>query len=397
MTQAAAFQKRIKRRVTAREHTFFAVTAPGVERLCAQELAHLSAAPAAIEPIAGGVRFRSRLTTLYLANRHLRTATRILMRLTEFKATRFDQIYARLKDFPWELYLYGDQVFHIHVRTRHSRLYHRRAIADQVEHSLQERLAVHGVSTPGPPIPQRIHVRLDQDRVTLSLDSSGEALYKRGYKTQGARAPLRETLAAAVLMWAGFQPGRPLVDPLCGGGTFSIEAALMTLGIPPGTRRTFAFETWPAFRPGHWDYLRRTNGSAETRPDHPQIFASDRKRTVCLALRSELERNGLATAIAVTCQELTTLTPERLPLRSTAPSRGIIVLNPPYGIRLGSRTAAKREIAAMGRHLRAHWKGWRVAVLLPEKALARHFGRALTLRPLSHGGLRLTLMIGQLR
>jgi len=396
MTLPAAFLKRIKRQVTARDHDYFAVTAPGLERLCAQELARLDPSPTDLKITNGGVAFRGRLTTLYLANLHLRTATRVRMRLTTFKATRFDQISRRLADLPWELFLWRNQACEIQVSTRHSRLYHREAIAEQVEDSMAGRLTAHGQVSEDASATQYLHIRLDQDTATLSLDSSGPALYKRGFKTQGARAPLRETLAAAILIWAGFQPGRPLVDPLCGGGTFSLEAALMALEIPPGMKRNFAFEGWPAFRLNHWRHLRRTARSGERATSRPQIFASDREADVCSALRSEIERHGLAEAVTVSCSDFNILRPEDLPQGPLGLAKGLIVLNPPYGVRLGSPHAAHREIAAMGRHLRTHWKGWRAAVILPKPSLASHFGRPLTLRPLRHGGLELRLMIAQL-
>lgn len=398
MSQPNAFQKRIKRQITARDHDFFAVTTPGLERLCAQELARLDPPPDTIEPVTGGVVFKGRLTTLYLANLHLRTATRILLRLTRFKATRFDQIHQKLSDFPWELFLFKHQPWDVIVTTRRSRLYHREAIAEQVQRSIQERLGDTGVPAHEPRDEcQHLQVRFETDRATLSLDSSGVALYKRGLKTQGARAPLRETLAAAVLAWAGYQPGRPLVDPMCGGGTFSLEAAGMALGIPPGMQREFAFEGWPAFRPNHWDHLRRKARPDEAPAPLAQIFASDREAAVCAALGTEVERNGLTNVISVARRDFMALKPTDLSQKGPASSNGLVVLNPPYGVRLGSRAEAHQTIAALGRHLRAHWKGWRVAVILPERNLARHFGRPLTLRPLRHGGLDLTLMIGQLR
>lgn len=398
MTLPAAFQKRIKRQVTARHHDCFAVTAPGLERLCAQELARLDPPPERIEPITGGVVFRGRLTTLYLANLHLRTATRILLRLTRFKATRFDQIHQKLSDFPWELYLFKNQPSDVIVTTRRSRLYHSEAIAEQVQRSIRERLENQGVPADGSRDErQHLQVRFEADNATLSLDSSGIALYKRGLKTQGARAPLRETLAAAVLTWAGYQPGRPLVDPMCGGGTFSLEAAGMAMDIPPGLRREFAFQDWPAFRPNHWNHLRQNARPDQAPLSRPKIFASDREAAVCKALEAEVQRNGLAAFINVRRRDIGTLKPAHLNLKDPVGVNGLIVLNPPYGVRLGSRAEAHKTIAALGRHLRAHWKGWRAAVILPDRSLARHFGPPLTLRPLRHGGLDLTLIIVQLR
>jgi putative N6-adenine-specific DNA methylase len=397
MTQSVAYQKRVKRRVAARPQACFAVTAPGLETLCAQELSHLSPVPAAIGAVKGGVTFQGHLTTLYQANLHLRTATRILMRLDSFKATRFDHVYGRLSAFPWELYLFGNQSFEIHVSTRRSRLYHRTAIAERARRALVERLAKHGVNDHRAQKTQRLYLRLDHDRATLSLDSSGPALYKRGYKTQVIRASLRETLAAATLIWSGYTAERPLVDPLCGGGTFSMEAALMGLGYPPGMRRSFAFEDWPAFRRPQWDYLRQRACEKRTTVSRPQIFASDQDAAVCKALAAEVRRNGLADVIQVCRQDFMALTPGKLPQLQPDSPKGLVVLNPPYGIRLGDVKTARRSIAAMGGHLRAHWKGWRLAAILPEPDLTRHFGPGLTPKRLPHGGLKLTLLVGQMR
>jgi putative N6-adenine-specific DNA methylase len=173
----------------------------------------------------------------------------------------------------------------------------------------------------------------------------------------------------------------------------------MALGIPPGRQRTFAFEGWPAFRPSHWNHLRRQAPPAAP-PNPPQIFASDRDAAACQALEAVVERNGLKAVISVTHRDFVALKPEHLhlhlPQPQSAAGKGLLVLNPPYGVRLGSRTEARRTITALGNHLRTHWKGWRVAVILPEKGLARHFGRPLSLRSLRHGGLNLTLMVGEI-
>ncbi|WP_172683790.1 hypothetical protein [Desulfosarcina cetonica] len=122
---------------------------------------------------------------------------------------------------------------------------------------------------------QTLFVRVVEDRFSLSLDSSGPALYKRGYKTGAARAPIRETLAAAILMTAGYDPARPLVDPMCGAGTFSLEAAMMAKHVAPGANRDFAFMGWPAFAANPWAFLKRQAHRQMVVLDRPRIFASD--------------------------------------------------------------------------------------------------------------------------
>ena len=211
-----ALEKRIKRRVIGPEQTFFAVTLPGFEPLCEKGLADLNIDRKRLQIEKGGVSFQARLHAAYAANLHLRTTLRILMRIHAFRASAFHQLERAVRDFPWELFLHTAQPFALKVTSRRSRLIHTEAIARRFSEGIARRLGDH----PGLPSPtggfrstQQIVVRAVADRVTVSLDSSGAPLYKRGLKTGGGKAPLRETLAAAALTLAGYQPGAVLWDP----------------------------------------------------------------------------------------------------------------------------------------------------------------------------------------
>ncbi|WP_155318089.1 THUMP domain-containing class I SAM-dependent RNA methyltransferase [Desulfosarcina alkanivorans] len=207
----------------------------------------------------GGVTFGGRFVDCQRANLYVRTATRVLMRIGSFLATNVRRLEKKSAGVPWELFLPPGILPEIKVRSRRSRLYHTDVISRALRQSMARRLG----RPPGssrPDRPQTLFVRVVEDRYTLSLDSTGAPLYKRGLKSGPARAPLRETQAAAILMAAGYDPGRPLVDPLCGSGTFSLEAAMMAKRMAPGVKRDFAFMDWPAFRESRWAFFRRSAG-----------------------------------------------------------------------------------------------------------------------------------------
>jgi len=291
MANSTALQKRIKRRIVGRDHPFFAVTLPGLESLCREELAALPIDGQQLQIERGGVSFQARLHDVYAANLQLRTASRILMRIGRFRAVNFRQLEKQVRSMPWELYLFQQQPLELNVTSRRSRLIHTAASAQRCGHAINARLRAHpGLPAPGdtPPPALKIAVRSVADTFTLSLDSSGDPLYKRGLKTYGGSAPLRETFAAAMLAMAGFSRHRILADPMCGSGTFTLEAALFACRIPSGWYRDFAFMDWPCYRPGRWKHLRKLAGTRIDIPTIPHIFASDRDTTAVANLRAAI-------------------------------------------------------------------------------------------------------------
>ena len=395
MSGEDALAKRIKRHVTGRVRTFFVATAPELEKLCFDEL---TAPPLSIKnarAIAGGVEFRGRLTDAWLANLHLRTANRVLMRITEFRAAGFPELERRLSDIPWELYLPAGTPPEMRVSTHHSRLYHKGALAERFAAAVARRLeSADAVPTPEgePAPPQRLFVRAEDDRFTVSIDSSGELLHKRGWKPAVGRAPLRETLASAALMLAGYDGREPLVDPMCGSGAFAMEAALMASETPPGLRRDFAFMGWPSYRPRRWGHLRRAAGDREPpRPEFPPIHASDRNPDVVAALKAAAETTGLADFIVAEQRDFFDIRPDESTGRP-----GLVTLNPPYGIRMGNRAESQALFEAICAHLVRHFGGWRFAMIAPGREASRNLPFEAVRRPLFHGGLRLVLLTGTL-
>ncbi|MBU0698199.1 MAG: hypothetical protein KKE59_02045 [Proteobacteria bacterium] len=387
-------EKRIKRHVIGRKRQFFAATAPGLEPICRDELTSLlpSGTPMAI--VEGGVEFKGRLHDCYLADLKLRTAGRVLMRIASFHAANFRQLERNLIAVPWELFLLPGTMTRIRVTSRHSRLYHKEAVAGRVQASMGYRFAQSGCwreAAPDPAVTQQIFVRVSANHFTLSIDSSGDLLFKRGIKPCSAKAPIRETLAAAALMLAGYSGSEPLIDPMCGSGTFSIEAALITQNIPPGWFRDFAFMQWPSFQPGRWKHMKQEAEKNIIRIKAPCIFASDRDDRAIRDLKNSVTQHDLSGIIAVSTRDFFDLAPKELTNRS-----GLVTLNPPFGRRLGSQRESDALFLAVCDRLKKEYKGWKVALIAPNPHLAEMIPFRLTTHLLPHGGLKVALMTGRI-
>jgi putative N6-adenine-specific DNA methylase len=338
--------------------------------------------------VPGGVAFSGKLIDLYRANLHLRTANRILMRVAAFSATNFRQLERRLADTDWSLFLPDKLPVGIRVSTRGCRLYHSEAVAQRVKACLDRAL---GVSDPLPDeCNTALFVRCENDRFTISVDSSGELLHRRGLKAHPASAPIRETLAAAILDWSGFDAAAPMIDPMCGSGTFSLEAATMARQIPPGWYRRFAFESWPAFRPQQWRHIRKEAESRIREPEKTRIFAGDRDLDALSDLRRCLNSRGLDRSVALFAGDFFDLRPENI-----AAGPGLVVLNPPYGRRMNASADGGAFMARVVARLKRAFCGWKFALLSPPQLLGTipfpHQRRHLV-----HGGLKLKLVAGRI-
>jgi putative N6-adenine-specific DNA methylase len=395
MSSPSPLIKRIKRHVTGRRQRFFAAASPGFEAICLQELLKLqpTAGHACVTP--GGVEFEGRLDDCYRANLNLRLPNRILMRIGVFKSSNFRQLERKAGDIPWELYLHPGSLLNVHVTTKHCRLHHSGAIAERFQ-----RLVSGGQVQiePGEKIQnmpagnQNLYVRGVDDFFTVSIDSSGDLLYKRGLKTHTGVAPLRETIAAAALRLAGYEGGQPLLDPLCGAGTFSLEAALMAKRIPPGWFRDFAFTQWPSFMAKRWNYIRRQSESGFVHPARPLIFASDTDRQACRKLQRCVEKYRLSDAVEVHQKNFFDLDPRKLTDR-----RGLICINPPYGHRMGARPESEEFFYAICDKLKKDYRQWKVVLIVPGRKMTRAVSFQTTSYPILHGGLKLALLVGKIQ
>jgi len=388
-------QRRIKRQVIARKHTFFAVVPPGLETICAREISALPIEIAQPTILPGGVEFKGRLTSCYVANLYLRTPNRILMRLHEFKATNFRQLRTRAKQIPWELYIAPTVERIFSVKSIHSRLVHTNAIADHLAATIQQRMPSALIQKPAIASHvqrQHIFVRIINDRVTISLDSSGPLLFKRGLKQDVGPAPIRETLAAAILKLAGYDGSQILLDPMCGSGSFSLEAAMIARHIPAGAYRRFAFMNWPAFRETHWGHLKKAAVGQIRSVQKATIFAADLDQKRTRALKKITVQSDLSAIIQVARRDFFRFNP-----RQVTDTPGILVLNPPYGVRLHPNQNIKQFYAKIRQKLLSDYHDWQIALLVKDQALSRQFPKTLQRIAIRHGGIDLILIIGVLK
>lgn len=375
--------RRLKKHITSREHEYFAVTAPHLDKLCQKELDMiLPQNETFVQP--GGVTFFGRPENMYLANLYLRSATRILMRIGNFKAVNFNEFVKKMAHLNFDLYLNAETLPEVMVKTHHCRLYHTKAVAEAAAAYFAQ-LFPHAKTAANAP---HIYVRGTDDNFTISLDTSGDMLYKRGLKNKGGAAPLRETLAYAVLQKAGYKGG-PLLDPMCGSGTFSLEAALTAGNIAPGLAREFAFTQAPFFNAKQWDYFKRQAcATQKPAPPEPLIVASDKDAEVIKTLKLIAAEQELETFIKVINKDFFELSPKTLFGRKT----GLVVLNPPYGLRLLERAEAENLYGALCRKLTQDFKGWRYAVITPRKDWLNF--NNIRWHKIWHGGLNLFLATG---
>jgi putative N6-adenine-specific DNA methylase len=372
----------------------FAVSAPGLEPLCAAELQELGV-PAGAVP--GGVEWRGGLRELGRVNLHCRTATRVLVRVGEFRARTFHELERRAPKLPWSRFLPPGAAVELRVTTRKSKLYHQGAVAERVQRVLadggwhvarstrdDEEDAAAGA--------QLIVIRFLRDVCTVSIDASGARLQQRGYRQALAKAPLRETIAAALLRAAGWRGDVPLLDPLCGSGTIPIEAALLARRIPPGLAnpqhepRAFAFQRWPVYQPRVFDDVVAEARSAILLATPVEIRGSDRDAGAITAARANASRAGVVDDIVF----------ERAPLSAAQPlgERGLLLSNPPYGVRVGDRRELHALYAALGRLVRERFGGWDVALLTADPALAAATGLQQQERLATrNGGVAVSLLV----
>lgn len=358
----------------AAAHRAVVVCTPGLESLCKAELAALGTKPKGAGP--GTFELDATTRQVYAANMWLRTASRVLVRVATFRATDFAHLQAGAADVEWFDFLPQGKAPLFRVSTNESKLYHTDAVAERLHQ-------VVGPPSEGEP-EQLFVVRIERNTVSISADASGQALHHRPWRTELSPAPLRTTMAAAMLLATGWDGSEPLLDPFCGAGTIPIEAALLARGLPPGPGRRFAFQDWPSFEAGTWASVTGQAASQAKPAVEVAITGSDRDDEVLAKARANAERAGVASDVRFECGVVSHL--------KAQPGPGLVATNPPFGKRLGDGRLDglyRRFGAVVNQRL----DGWGLAMVTAEPKLA-----ALTdkrLRPLAHfghGGLPVHLL-----
>jgi len=229
----------------------FAVSQPGIEEITFNELKELGIDGRVVP---GGVEFEGNLQELYRTNLWLRSASRVLVRLCTFKAKHFAELVRKTKKCSWEEFLTPEIPIKLRATSKRSKLYHTGAIEERVLRAIKE-LGIDVKTAKYEDEGTSVIVRFENDICTISINSSGAHLHKRGYRVVETEAPLRENLAAAMILASGWKGEVPLIDPFCGSGTIPIEAALLATSTPPGRNREFAFMKWPNFDEKLWEEL----------------------------------------------------------------------------------------------------------------------------------------------
>ena len=331
-----------------------AKTFKGLEEILAQELIELGANDVQLERRA--VSFRGDKALLYRANFCLRTAIRILVPIASFKAKDTDALYDQLKKINWSQYMTVDSSFAIDAIVYSESFRNSRFVTYRVKDAIvdywQERANKRpNVQVTNPDLLLNIHIANEQ--VTLSLDSSGESLHKRGYRVATTEAPISEVLAAGMLLMAGWKGQSDFYDPMCGSGTLLIEAALIARNIAPGVfRQSFAFEKWPNFDADLWNDI--YNDDSHERTFEHKIYGSDASFYAIQQATKNIKSAGVAKDI-----ELKQVRMEELKLSSIRPfdHSPLVMMNPPYGERLKSNKEMEDLYGAIGTTLKHQFTG----------------------------------------
>ncbi|HEY3308731.1 MAG TPA: THUMP domain-containing protein [Desulfuromonadaceae bacterium] len=345
----------------------FAAVPRGAEEITAAELSQLGIEGA--KAIRGGVSFTTDQAGLYRCNLWLRTASRILMKLSEFSCSTPDELYSGVHAIAWHELITPLMTMAVDCTLRDSAMTHSGFVALKTKDAIVDRIREHcgsrpNVDTASPDV--RINVHLAKNFCTLSLDSSGESLDRRGYRLERNEAPLRETLAAAVVIQTGWDGKIPLVDPMCGSGTIPVEAGLLASRMAPGRQRSFGFERWRNFDAALWERLLEEADKGIQPLSVGLVSGYDCDSRALAFARRNTDAAGFAGKIHFFHTALEDFKPEG--------DKGVVIINPPYGKRMGEEEELKELYCRIGDILKQRCRGWTGFVLTGNLELAKYVG-----------------------
>ena len=360
-----------------KDFEIFLATAPGLEGVLYDEVRTKGFKQA--KAIPGGVTIQGGWPEVWRANLWIRGASRVLARIASFQVLHLSQLDKQAREISWSNILHPGTPFRVDVTCSKSRIYHSGAAAERIEKAITETLkAPHS-----PDADITVMARIERDICTISIDTSGELLHKRGYKESVNKAPMRENMAALFLEQCGYKGTEPVFDPMCGSGTFVIEAAEIAARLNPGRARNFAFESFVNFDPEAWDKMRSVQREAST---EFHFYGSDRDEGAVKMSSENAARAGVTALTEFKQQTISDITPP-----SSTP--GLVIVNPPYGTRIGDKTKLMPLYQTLGEVLRTRFSNWRIGIITTDAALAKATGIPFlpATAPVQHGGLRVTL------
>ncbi len=317
----------------------------------------------------GKVEFEATPDDIPKANLWLRAADRVLLKLGEFRAVTFDELFEKTKALPWESWITEDGKFTVTGKSVKSTLGSVRACQSIVKKAVVERLKeqynTEWFEETGPEF--TIQVSMLKDVAVLTIDTSGSGLHKRGYRLQAGEAPLKETLAAALVQLSFWNKDRLLIDPMCGSGTILIEAAMIARNIAPGLNREFASEKWPVFHKKAWREARRSARKAVNSSDDLQIFGYDIDEPSIKACLANAKKAGVAEAIVFEQKDIRDLWIDK--------QYGIVISNLPYGIKMVDFRELNNLYISVNKTFRKK-KGWSLYILTADKKFPDYFKRS---------------------
>lgn len=366
---------------------YFATTSKGLEEALAGEVAELGGEEIAVA--AGGVSFTGNAALGYEANLRLRTANRILLHLSDFPAVTPDELYEGARSVPWPDIFPVSRTFAVDATVRDSGITHSRYAALKVKDAVADAFRQAAGARPDvdPRTPEvRINARIVRDACTVSADLSGESLNRRGYRGDPTEASLRETLAAGLVLLTGWDGRVPLVDPACGAGTIPIEAALIATDTAPGLlRRAFGFQNLSDYDHRLWGRLLAEARERVADSGIGRIEGSDVSGAAIRHAREHARNAEVAGRIAFAVRDIRTLAPQGPP--------GIILCNPPYGVRMRAGAEEESFYKAMGEAFKKRCRGWTAYVLSGNPDATRHLGLKASRRfPLMNGPIDCRLL-----
>ncbi len=378
--------------VAAPLQNFFAPCPRGLEALLAEDVRAAGALGTSVKIIPGGVQFAGDWRCGYTVNLESRIASRVLWRVASGAYQKEDDIYQLAMSVDWPALFALERTLRVYVTAIKSPLKSLEFITLRVKDAVCDRFRTvcgqrPSVNTAQPDV--RIHLFLTADRVTLYIDTSGEPLWQRGHKIAKVEAPVKENLAAGILRLIGWQPGIPLYDPMCGSGTFLLEAAQMSLNDAPGLSREageFGFEKLKNFNAALWRELKQTAAARrDMAPARLDISGADISRDAVARARQNLDYAGIGDLVSVQQGDILQLTPSATP--------GIVIANPPYGERLGEVESLAAFYPHLGDALKKNYAGWNCWFLTADPALPKGIGLSVKRKiPLFNGPLECRLL-----